>query len=88
MPQNGSWEIGAAYQSIYLKTYKKKTTKKKKTFYLKTFLRMKLTISLKRLLMNSLKKVFLEQIEEGFVDYISSESEVLNEARRAKRERR
>ena len=73
-------EVAAAYQSIYLKE------EVEETILLEDLSQDEVDDLVEEIIDEFLEEGFsLEQIEEGFEDYISEESEVLNEARRAKR---
>jgi len=74
-------EVAAAYQSIYLKE------EVEETILLEDLSQDEVDDLVEEIIDEFLEEGFsLEQIEEGFEDYISEESEVLNEARRAKRQ--
>lgn len=74
-------EIAAAYQSIYLKE-----EVEEENILLEDLSQDEVDNLVEEIIDEFLEEGFsIEQIEEGFEDYISSESEVLNEARRAKR---
>ena len=73
-------EIAAAYQSIYLKE------EVEDNILLEDLSQDEVDDLVEEIIDELLEEGFsLEQIEEGFEDYISEESEVLNEARRARR---
>ena len=73
-------EIAAAYQSIYLKE-----EVEEENILLEDLSQDEVDNLVEEIIDEFLEEGFsIEQIEEGFEDYISSESEVLNEARRAK----
>ena len=74
-------EIASAYQSIYLKE-----EVEEENILLEDLSQDEVDDLVEEIIDEFLEEGFsIEQIEEGFEDYISSESEVLNEARRAKR---
>ena len=76
-------EVAAAYQSIYLKE------EVEETILLEDLSQDEVDDLVEEIIDEFLEEGFsLEQIEEGFEDYISEESEVLNEARRAKAKRK
>jgi len=76
-------EIAAAYQSIYLKE------EVEETVLLEDLSQDEVDDLVEEIIDELLEEGFsLDQIEEGFEDYISEESEVLNEARSAKRARK
>ena len=75
-------EIASAYQSIYLKE------EVEDNILLEDLSQNEVDDLVEEIIDEFLEEGFsLEQIEEGFEDYISEESEVLNEARRAKKAR-
>ena len=72
-------EVAAAYQSIYLKE------EVEETILLEDLSQDEVDDLVEEIIDEFLEEGFsLEQIEEGFEDYISEESEVLNEARKKK----
>lgn len=72
-------EVAAAYQSIYLKE------EVEETILLEDLSQDEVDDLVEEIIDELLEEGFsLEQIEEGFEDYISEESEVLNEARKQK----
>ena len=72
-------EVAAAYQSIYLKE------EVEETILLEDLSQDEVDDLVEEIIDEFLEEGFsLEQIEEGFEDYISEESEVLNEARKQK----
>ena len=72
-------EVAAAYQSVYLKE------EVEETILLEDLSQDEVDDLVEEIIDEFLEEGFsLEQIEEGFEDYISEESEVLNEARKQK----